>query len=90
MIVIQTQLSSEHFSAVRAAIRERYPAIVGQVQVINSAGQFRLVPVRGGTMPAGLTLGVVESMISRTQPADNHTPLWAGPTNRRYARRLHR
>jgi hypothetical protein len=91
MIVIQTQLSSDHFWTVCAAISERFPGIVGQVQAINAAGQFRLVPVRGATMPDGLTADAVQTMIANLQanvPYTHTGALWAGPMNRRYARRM--
>jgi hypothetical protein len=91
MIVIQTQLSSDHFWTVCAELSERFPAIVGQVQAINAAGQFRLAAVRGGTLPEGLTEDALQTMIANLQAGVvNRFPgaLWAGPMNRRYARRM--
>ena len=93
MIILQTQLSSEHFHVVCAELSARFPAIVGQVQAINAAGQFRLAAVRGGTLPEGLTEDTLQTMIANVQAGVvNRFPgaLWAGRMNRRYARRLHR
>jgi hypothetical protein len=91
MIVIQTQLTSDQFYTVIDAIRERFPASINSIQAINAAGQFRLVPVRGATMPDGLTTDAVQTMIANLQanvPYTHTGALWAGPMNRRYARRM--
>lgn len=92
MITIETQLSDKQFQEVRRWLHEEYP-VLQECQMIRSAGRLCIVGVRGTVLPQALTTYTVEQIVSdvREYVSDEPAPaLWAGPMNRRYARRMHR
>lgn len=92
MITVKAKLSKRQFTELCATIHERFPSAVGWTQAINEceSGIFRLVNIRGGRIPEGLTAAVVESMIATIQPADTShlAHLWADRVGAAYARRM--
>lgn len=82
MITVIAQVAPEQRQQIVQAIIAQYPALDGKLQAINASGMFRLVPVRGGQLPVGLTAEIVEAMITE-QPDLHGGNLWSGASDRK-------
>lgn len=85
MITIAAQVAPTQRQAIVQAIIAQYPALDGKIQAVTSAGVFRLAGVRGGELPAELTVETVQAMITTT-PDLHGGNLWSGASDRRIRR----
>lgn len=65
---LMVKMSADQANAAMRLILARWPELAdlrsaGQLQSINSAGQFRIAAVRGGTFPASVTTADVEHLV---------------------------
>lgn len=87
MITIQAQVAPQQRQQIVQAIIAQYPALDGKIQAITASGVFRLVGVRGGSLPVELTAATVEEMITTTQTPDlRGGNFWSGKADRRIRR----
>lgn len=90
-IRVNAQLDAAAFRTVRQRIHEAFPELAQlaaqrQAQTVYDNGVIRILPVRGGEIPAHITNEAICDALA-SLPSQPHAALWAEAATIRYARR---
>jgi hypothetical protein len=92
-IRLRANLTTPQADAVARLLLEAHPSLAdmrkaGQLQIVNSAGQFRVIAVRGGALPDGLSSEDVRMLADAVAGDEGrYAPLWADAQAVAYGRR---